>query len=348
MLKNFIQEVVSTKNDRLSAKIQAHLNDLTKPLGSLGRLEEFAMQYCLCRGSEKSSIATAMLFTFAGDHGITAEKITPFPSEVTTQMVMNMAMGGAAVTVMCKKAGFEYSVVDMGVNADFPDHPLIIKKKVGRGTKTFLNGSAMSSDQCNTALQSGYEVGTQAKADLFGIGEMGIGNSSSAAALYSLLLNVEPDRTTGPGTGSHGDLLERKKRIISDAVAFHRKSWDGTPLEALCRVGGFEIAGMVGLIMGAATKRVPVVVDGFIASSAALVAMRMAPVVKEYLYFSHASAESFHKGFLELEGIRPILDLDMRLGEGTGSVLAMQIIEQAMACYNTMATFSSAGVSNKE
>ncbi|MBP1738916.1 MAG: nicotinate-nucleotide--dimethylbenzimidazole phosphoribosyltransferase, partial [Deltaproteobacteria bacterium] len=183
--------------------------------------------------------------------------------------------------------------------------------------------------------------------DLLGVGEMGIGNTSSASALYSLLLDLDPEDTIGAGTGSVGAFLEKKKQVVRDGVLFHRREWDHTPLGALKRVGGFEIAGMTGMILGGAQSRIPVVVDGFVATAAALVAMKMEPVVKDYLFFAHASAEQFHKPFLASQGIRPILSLDMRLGEGTGSVLAMQIVAQAMECYHRMATFDSAGVSDK-
>lgn len=206
----------------------------------------------------------------------------------------------------------------------------------------------MSHEECLKALDAGQDLVKGSGSDLLGVGEMGIGNTSSASALYSLLLDLNPEDTIGAGTGSVGALLEKKKQAVRDAVLFHRGEWDHTPLEALRRVGGFEIAGMTGMILGGAANRIPVVIDGFVATAAALVAMKMAPAVKDYLFFAHASAEQFHKPFLASQGIAPILSLDMRLGEGTGSVLAMQIIAQAMECYHRMATFDSAGVSGKE
>lgn len=343
----FISEIQTVSNAELEKKVIEHLNDLTKPRGSLGRLEKFALQYCLCRGAADASIKEMNLYTFAGDHGITEENITPYPSEVTSQMVLNMANGGAAVSVMCAKAGIEYAVVDIGVNADFEGMPGLISKKVGRGTRNFRNEPAMTFEECEQAIKIGFEFGADEQVDIMGTGDMGIGNTSSASALYSLLLDVDATETVGPGTGSTGELLERKKAVISEGVAKHKKEWDGSPLDALRRVGGFEIAGMVGLLFGCASKRVPLVIDGFIASAAALVAMRMNPVVKDYLFFSHLSAEDFHRSFTEKEGIKPILSLGMRLGEGTGAVLAMQIIAQAMECYNKMATFGSANVAKK-
>jgi nicotinate-nucleotide--dimethylbenzimidazole phosphoribosyltransferase len=335
-------------NKDLQSEIVTRLNNLTKPIGSLGRLEKFALRYCLCRGSVDAQLSRMKIFTFAGDHGITEEKITPYPSEVTYQMVLNMVAGGAAISVMCRKAGIDCAVVDMGVKGRFQDSPGLVVRKIAGGTKNFKKGPAMSEEECLKALNAGCDLAAGSGCDLLGIGEMGIGNTSSASALYSLLLDLDPEHTIGAGTGSVGPLLEKKKQVVRDAVLFHRREWDHTPLEALRRVGGFEVAGMTGMILGGAANRIPVVIDGFVATAAALVAMKMMPEVKDYLFFAHASAEQFHKPFLVSQGIEPILSLDMRLGEGTGSVLAMEIIAQAMECYHRMATFDSAGVSGKE
>lgn len=335
-------------DETLEKKILDRLNHLTKPIRSLGRLEEFALRYCLCRGGASAEVSRMKIFTFAGDHGITEEKITPYPSEVTYQMVLNMMSGGAAISVMCRKAGIDCSVVDMGVKGSFQESPGLLMRKIAAGTKNFRKGPAMSDEECLKALEVGKDLAKGSGSDLLGVGEMGIGNTSSASALYSLLLGLNPTDTIGAGTGSVGALLERKRQVVSDGVLLHRREWDGTPLEALKRVGGFEIAGMTGLILGGAESRIPVVIDGFVATAAALVAMKMEPTAKDYLFFAHVSAEHFHKPFLASQGIDPILSLEMRLGEGTGSVLAMQIIAQAMECYHRMATFDSAGVSGKE
>jgi nicotinate-nucleotide--dimethylbenzimidazole phosphoribosyltransferase len=332
----------------LEREIVNRLNNLTKPVGSLGRLEEFVLRYCLCRGNVDAEISRMKIFTFAGDHGITEEKITPYPSEVTYQMVLNMVKGGAAISVMCKKAGVDCAVVDMGVQGTFQEHPGLLIKKIALGTKNFLKEPAMSEEECTKALHAGHDLATKSGCDLLGIGEMGIGNTSSASALYSLILDVDPVETVGMGTGSVGVLFEKKKQVVREAVSLYKKAVSGSPLEALRRVGGFEIAGMTGMILGAAKSRIPTVVDGFVASAAALVAMRVEPETRDYLFFAHASTEQYHETFLKNEGIRPVLSLDMRLGEGTGSVLAMQIIAQAMECYHRMATFQSAGVSDKK
>ena len=342
---DFVQPIRPAANAKLEDEIHAHLDDLTKPPGSLGRLEEFALQYCLCRRNPKAQINVMKLFTFAGDHGITVEGINPYPAEVTRQMVLNMAVGGAAVSVMCKTAGIEYAIVDVGVKSTFDPLPGLIIRKVREGTRNFLTMPAMTPADCESAIKVGYDLATSSNADLLGAGEMGIGNSSSASALYSLLLGVDATQTVGPGTGAHGPLLEKKKTVVRNAVAFHKKEWAGSPFDALARVGGFELAAICGLALGGAATGIPVVIDGFIASAGALAALLIAPNVLGYLFFSHISAEPFHREFYARQSIRPVLDLDMRLGEGTGAVLAMQIIQQSMMCYANMATFHSAGVS---
>ncbi len=348
MTEKYTQAIVEPQDESLRKRIQAKLDDLTKPPGSLGVLADLVMQYCLCRGDENADVSSMKIFIFAGDHGITDEKITPYPSEVTAQMVENIARGGAAISVMCRAAGIDYAVVDMGVASDMPELEGLITRKIAPGTDSFLKNSAMTEKQCREALDAGRKLALEAEGDLFGIGEMGIGNTSSASALYSMILDVPPEDTVGVGTGSTGELLEKKIRVIGQALDFHREEWDGSGFDALKRLGGFELAGMTGFIFGSAERRIPVVVDGFISSAAALVALEMEPRVKGYLIFSHASAEKFHRDFLKRLKLHPVMDLKLRLGEGTGSVLAMQIVKQALNCYHNMATFSSAGVSNAE
>jgi len=347
-MKRFTQRITSPANHEHEERIVAHLDDLTKPQGSLGRLEEFALRYCLCKGTTVAMLQKVQFFTFAGDHGITEENITPFPSEVTSQMVANMAAGGAAISVMCRNAGIDYVVVDMGVKSDLIDMPNFIRRKVNYGTKNFSRGPAMTEEETMEALEQGFNLAEQAKADILGIGEMGIGNTSSASAIYGLVLGLDAETTVGAGTGSSGEFLERKIRAVQKGIDLHRETAGDDPFKILSRVGGYEIAAMTGMILGAASNRIPVAIDGFIASAAALIAMGLEKNTRDYLFFSHASSEKFHRDFLQKEGIRPILSLDLRLGEGTGAVLALQIIQQAMICYSQMATFSSAGISNKE
>lgn len=335
------------KDCDLGNRILLHLNDLTKPQGSLGRLEEFALKYCLCKNSEFSDLKKMAIYTFAGDHGITNQQVCPYPKEVTSQMVLNMISGGAAISVLCKNAGIESFIVDMGVDGAFKSSTKVINKKVANGTSDFSIGCAMTSLQCREAIDGGFTLAKDSGVDLLGIGEMGIGNSSSASALYAMLLSIDSDLTVGAGTGSAGAMLEHKKKVIKQAVKLHLEKWDGSALDALARVGGFEIAGMTGMILGGAASRIPVVVDGFISGAAALVAMKMEPAIKDYLFFSHASAEHFHRAFLEMIDMKPVLDLGMRLGEGTGAALAMQIIKNSLHLYHEMATFSSAGVAKE-
>ncbi len=332
----------------LEGRVIQRLDSLTKPPKSLGRLEDLALQFCLCRGKADATISRMKLFTFAGDHGVTEEGVSVYPREVTKQMALNMASGGAAVSVMCRQAGIDYAVVDMGIAAKIPASPGIIDRKIGPGTRNFSKEPAMSADECLMAMEAGFALVRDSGMDLVGVGEMGIGNTASSSALYSLLLNLDPAETVGPGTGAAGELLEHKQRVVMEAVALHESGWDQTPLDALRRVGGFEIAAMAGAMLGGAWAGIPVVVDGFISSAAALAAIRLSPVVRDFLFFSHVSAEPFHAEMLAAEQLRPILNLEMRLGEGVGSALAMQVIEQAIACYTQMATFSGAGVSGEK
>jgi nicotinate-nucleotide--dimethylbenzimidazole phosphoribosyltransferase len=332
-------------HSEISKSVTNHLNDLTKPVGSLGRLEEFVLQYNLCHNKVNAVCEDLQVYTFASDHGITNQQVCPYPKEVTYQMVMNMLAGGAAVSVLAKNSDIKSYVVDMGVDGVFKDHQLLIKKKIASGTKDFSVEPAMTLLQCEEAIQAGFDIAINSGADLLGIGEMGIGNTSSAAALYSLVLGVDSFKTVGAGTGSTGALLERKKLVIKDSVAMYSSKWENNPLFALRFVGGFEIAGMVGMILGGASKGIPVVVDGFISGAASLIATCLNSAVQNYLFYSHISAEKFHKEYIDSINIKPILDLSMRLGEGTGAVLAMQIIKQAMKCYHEMATFSGANIS---
>lgn len=335
------------ENCVLKQEIQDHLDDLTKPKGSLGRLEECAARYLQCRGSASAKLDRRLLMTFAGDHGCALLGITPYPQEVTAQMVLNMTRGGAAVSVLCRSAGIEHRVVDVGVAAELPNHPVLLKRKVASGTADFSRGYAMTPEQCAEAFSVGMECSASSGADLLGTGEIGIANTAAASALYALLLGLDGALTTGAGTGAQGALLDKKKEYVHRSVAQHRTDWDGTVFDALCRLGGFELAALTGFIVGGAANRIPVVVDGFICGAAALAALFINRKIEDYLFFSHVSAEQFHRNFLKQEKITPLLDLDMHLGEGTGAVLAMQLIDQAVCCYHEMATFSSASVSRK-
>ena len=344
---NNLPDIPASKNPALSNQIRDHLNDLTKPPGSLGRLEDLAHQYLLCKGSASAPLHKTELLVFAADHGITREGVSPYPAEVTFQMVQNMLAGGAAVTVLADECDMAYQVVDMGVAADFDDHPRLIKAKVDRGTASFLSGSAMSAQQCEQALSVGFRCAEDSTADLMCLGEMGIGNTSSASALYALLLEKDADATTGAGTGASGELLKKKTEVISASLERHRNNFSGSAIDALQRVGGFEIAAMTGCMIGCAARRIPVIIDGFIATAAALCATRINATAAEYFIYGHCSNEQYHQQALAELGAQPLLDLGMRLGEGSGAVLASSIVVQAVRCYHNMATFSGAGVSGK-
>ncbi|MFO7958021.1 MAG: nicotinate-nucleotide--dimethylbenzimidazole phosphoribosyltransferase [Candidatus Brocadiia bacterium] len=333
----------------LEAEARAHLDDLTKPPGSLGRLEDAAVRYCLAQGTVSPELGARDIFVFAGDHGVVQEGVSAYGPEVTAQMVRNMLAGGAAVNVLARHVGADVHVVDIGVAGPLEDAPNLCRRKVRPGTANLAAGPAMTVKEAEEAVLVGAELAGQAAdrgACLLGAGEMGIGNTTPSAALFAALLPCPVEQVTGSGTGLDAEGLARKVRIIERGLETNRDRL-GTPLEALAAVGGLEIAGICGLILGAVSRRVPVVVDGFISSAGALVACRMCERVRDYLFFSHRSAEIGHGVFLEEFGAEPLLDLGMRLGEGTGSALAMSLIEAAVKAYNEMATFSSAGVSDR-
>jgi nicotinate-nucleotide--dimethylbenzimidazole phosphoribosyltransferase len=340
---------IQPANVSLKPAIEAHLADLTKPLKSLGRLEELAERYCLATNTIKPVLGPKKIFCFAGDHGVTDEGVSAFPKAVTPQMVRNMLAGGAAVNVLAKHAGADLEVVDMGVDDPLDNAPGLCRRKVRRGTSNIAKGPAMSVEEATRALEAGIELAVTAHAKgirMVGTGDMGIGNTTPSTALFAAFLKCPVDAVTGRGTGIDDKALQGKIAIVQKALEVN-KGMLTDPLNTLAALGGFEIAGICGLIIGAASCRMPVVVDGFISSAAALTAMRMNPAIKDYVFFSHLSQEKGHRFFMEQFGAKPILDLDMRLGEGTGAALAMTVIEAAVKIYNEMATFSGAGVSRQ-
>jgi len=344
-LLNRIQPV----DQSLTVAAQAHLDDLAKPQGSLGRLEEIALKYVLATGSLQPVLAKKKICCFAGDHGVAAEGVSAFPAEVTPQMVYNMLGGGAAINVLTRHAGVDLDVVDMGVNHDFADLPGLVKRKVKPGSDNMAIGPAMSEADTLQALLSGAALAVEAHDagyHILGTGEMGIANTTPATALYSVLLDVPVESITGRGTGIDDERLKHKIEVIKKAIEVNA-SRSTTPFGALAALGGYEIAAIAGFVLGAASCKVPVVVDGFISSSGAVVALKLCPAVDDYLFFSHLSNEQGHKAVMQKLGARPIRDLDLRLGEGTGAALSMQVIEGALKIYNEMATFSGAKVSEK-
>ncbi len=334
---------------KLESQILQHLNSLTKPQGSLGKLEDIILQYGLITGKIKPEIGGKQIVVFAADHGVAAEGVSAYPQEVTAQMVQNILNGDAAVNVLARHVNADICVVDIGVAGTFGDVPGLIHRKVKPGTENITAGQAMSNKEVLKAIETGIEMAEDAiqkGVTILGTGEMGIANTTPSSALFAALLPCSVEEVTGRGTGINDQKLNHKAQVIKKALAVNKDKLS-SPVNILAALGGFEIAGICGLILGAAAHRIPVVVDGFISSAAALVTCKISDSVKDYLFFSHCSAEEGHQIFFERLGVRPILDLGMRLGEGTGAALAMSIIEASVKIYNEMATFDSAGVEKK-
>ncbi|GFK93270.1 Nicotinate-nucleotide--dimethylbenzimidazole phosphoribosyltransferase [Fundidesulfovibrio magnetotacticus] len=333
--------------------IQARLDDLTKPQGSLGRMEELALRLALIQGGGKPQADPAALFTCAGDHGVAQEGVSLFPQEVTRQMVLNFMGGGAGINVLARQAGAELVVVDAGcAGPDFPEHPGLVRAKVAPGTQNMAKGPAMTIEQCLQALELGASLASQAAGRgvrVIGTGDMGIANTTPSTALYCAFLDLTPEAVAGPGTGLAPEAVSRKARVIETCLAVNREAVaSGDPLAILAALGGYEIACIAGLILGGAANRQAVLVDGFISTAACVAAMRMAPAVKDYCFFSHASAEPGHKAVMRALDANPLLDLGLRLGEGTGAALALMLLRASAAVLNEMATFSQAGVSRQD
>jgi len=317
-------------NPGLERKIRVRLDSLTKPPGSLGRLESLALQVGLVQRTAMPAIRNKAIAIFCADHGIVEEGVSPYPSEVTRQMVANFRAGGAAITVLCRHFGIEPVIVDMGVG-----HP----------TRNFARAPAMTRTQAEDAIAIGMKHAECA--DIIGAGEMGIGNSTSAAALLSAFSGLDPQETAGRGTGLDDHGITHKIEVIRRALALHNPD-PSDPIAVLAAFGGFEIAAIAGLILGAAQNRRLVVLDGFISCAGALVARGIEPASLDYAVFSHRSAERGHRKMLEFLNAQPLLDLDMRLGEGTGAAIGINLVESAVKLYREMATFESAGIANRD
>jgi nicotinate-nucleotide--dimethylbenzimidazole phosphoribosyltransferase len=322
--------------------LQKHLDNLTKPPHSLGRLEELARSFGLMRGSTDLILQRRAIFTFAADHGISGAGVSAYPREVTAQMVFNFIHGGAAINVLCRHYGIQNVVVDAGVDYDFPEIAGLVSRKVGRGTENFLERPAMTVEQAMQSVEAGMDLAQGY--DLLGTGDMGIGNTTSSAAICAIFTGLPVEEVVGRGTGVDDDRLRHKTNVILDALARHKPDASNS-LDVLAKVGGFEIGAIAGLILGAASRQIPVVVDGFISGAGAMIATRLEPACRDYLFFSHVSRERGHRRMLEFFDAHPILDLDMCLGEGTGAAIAMDVITAAVRVYNEMATFDSASVS---
>ena len=331
------------------AEAQARQDTLTKPRGSLGRLEELATQLAGIQRRPIPRIERKAVITMAADHGVAREGVSAYPVEVTGQMVANFLAGGAAINVLARQAGARVVVVNMGVAVDLPAHPQLLDRKIAHGTRSLTRGPAMSRDEAVRAIETGIEVveaQVERGLDVVATGDMGIGNTTASSCLVVVLAGADVRAATGRGTGVDDAGLERKIAAIRSGIAVNRPN-PADPLDTLSKVGGFEIAGLAGVILGAAANRVAVVIDGFISGAAALVAVGLAPASRPYLIAGHRSVEGGHTLTLQHLGLRPLLDLEMRLGEGTGAVLAMGIVEAAARILAEMATFADAGVSDR-
>ena len=340
-----IPDIRPTADSELSAQLNRAIANKTKPPGSLGALETIALQIGLIQGTVEVRLLQPTIVVFAGDHGVVAEGISAYPQSVTWQMVENFLAGGAAINVFARQAGCDLHVVDAGVNHAFAPRPQLIDRKVGPGTANFARQSAMSADECATAMEHGMQIVAELPGNVIGFGEMGIGNTTAAAALMHKLTGVPVADCVGAGTGLTPEGILHKQRVIEAAVAKHVGVDD--PLAILATFGGFEIAMMAGAMLKAAERRMVLLIDGFIVTSALLAAAKIAPAILDYCVFSHCSDENGHRRMLSHLGARPLLNLGLRLGEGTGCALALPLLQASSAFLREMATFESAQVSDK-
>ncbi len=343
-----IAETVSRIQDvdiRAEQAMKQQLDSLTKPLGSLGRLEELAIRLAGITGSTDLGIDPAVVILLAADHGVTAEGVSAFPSEVTQQMVHNFITGGAAINVLSRSAKADVQIVDIGVNGEM-NIPGVISRKVRYGTSNMVHGSAMSTEEAVAAIEIGIDVAHQAisqGAKLLALGEMGIGNTTASSAVLAALGQVPVEQVVGLGTGISASAREHKIAVIRRAIAVNQPN-PLDPIDVLSKVGGLEIAGLAGVVLEAAASRIPVLVDGFISTVAAFIAVKIAPLAGRYLIGSHQSVEPGHQIVNQLLGVQPLLHLDLRLGEGSGTVLALPLVRAAVLIPKEMATFEQAQV----
>jgi len=325
-------------------------DDLTKPRGSLGQMEDLSVKIAGITGQERPVLQHKVVATMAGDHGVVAEGVSAYPSEVTPQMVMNFLFGGAAINVLARHVGARVTVVDMGVAADMEPHSHLVDKKIAPGTANIAKGPAMTPEQDVQAIEAGAEVVEAEIAkglDILATGDMGIGNTTPSAAIAAAITGRAPQEIVGRGTGVDDEGLQRKIAAVENALKTNQPdAADG--LDILTKVGGFEIGGLAGAVLAAAAHRKPVVIDGFISTAAAMLAVTLAPTTSDYLISAHRSQELGHQIMLQWLDLEPMLDLSLRLGEGTGAVLAMSLVEASCKILDEMATFSEAGVTDKE
>jgi nicotinate-nucleotide--dimethylbenzimidazole phosphoribosyltransferase len=345
------QTIASIKplDEKAMTEARKRQNNLTKPQGSLGQLESLSIQVAGIKGNPRPRIAHKVIFTLAGDHGVTEEGVSAYPSEVTTQMVYNFLRGGAGINVLAQHVGARVVVVDLGVASKIEEHPNLIDKKVALGTQNMARGPAMSRKEAIQSIEAGIELVEEELGrgiDILGTGDMGIGNTTPSSAITAVLTGAEVNKVTGKGTGLDDKGWEQKTKIIQKALDINQPD-PNDAIDILFKVGGFEIGGIVGVILAGARYRIPVVIDGFISGAAALIAFSLSPKVRSYLIASHQSVEQGHKIVLRHLGLKPLLNLDLRLGEGTGAALGIFLVEASIKILDEMATFAEARVSEK-
>ncbi|MBI2996989.1 MAG: nicotinate-nucleotide--dimethylbenzimidazole phosphoribosyltransferase [Deltaproteobacteria bacterium] len=334
----------------VESEAQRRLDRLTKPQGSLGRLEEMALGVACIQGEVPPRLGRKRVFVFAADHGVTEEGVSAYPREVTAQMTYNFLNGGAAINVLSRHFGVDVDVIDMGVDHQFPPLELLRSFKIKPGVANFARGPAMTREEALQSVETGIRLAQEAATKelfLLGAGDMGIGNTTSAAAIFCALTGVSVRTVAGRGTGIDTATWERKVNTTEKGLLLNRPDPHDS-LDVLAKVGGLEIGAIAGLILGAAAHRIPLVLDGYISTAAALLSYRWSPAVKDFLFASHLSAECGHRFMLEEMGLSPLLDLGMRLGEGTGAVVAMGLVEAGVKILREMATFETAAVSGKK
>lgn len=338
---------IAGPDETIRAKVAARLDAKTKPPRSLGRLEDLACAVAAVQRSSCPTVRRKAVVVMAADHGVAAAGVSAYPQEVTGQMLLNFAAGGAAICVLARQAGARVVIVDMGCATPCKGLPEVLDRRIGAGTRDFTRGPAMSREEALKGIEAGIAVASDLadqEVSLIGLGEMGIANTTAASAMAAAFLGLPAEAVTGRGTGVDDPGYERKLAAIRTALEVNRPD-PADALDVLSKVGGFEIAGLVGVTIGAAARNVPVVTDGLIATAAALAATRLAPRVRGYVLPSHGSVEIGHRRLLEALGLKPLLDLEMRLGEGTGAALAMHLVDASIRILDEMATFESAGVS---
>jgi nicotinate-nucleotide--dimethylbenzimidazole phosphoribosyltransferase len=348
-LLNTTLKQIKSVNDEFAVIAQKHLDNLTKPPGSLGRLEEFARNLFTIGEGNGINLDKKVIFTFAGDHGVTEEGVSAYPKEVTQQMVLNFLRGGAGINVLARHAGAEVVVVDIGVDHEFGDVDGLLKMKVIRGTKNLARQAAMSREEAVRCIETGIALANgyaQKGYKIFGTGEMGIGNTTPSSAIAAVMTGHTAAEVTGKGTGISDESLKNKIRVIEEGIRVNKPD-KSDAIDVLAKLGGAEIGGIAGIVLGAAANKLPVVIDGLISTAGALIAYCIEPKVRDYMFAAHNSVEIGHKAMLDKMGLKPILDLNLRLGEGTGAALSMLLIEAGLKIYREMATFGEAGVSSE-